>query len=128
MVYRHLPARQTRVGRRPLPPDKLKFDSFRKLCYDIINRRKTDVNNLYQSGLASANAQIEADYITNLLNQRQLAWEREQQEKQKQKWLFLQQLKIANKHKLPVVIHCRDAVEDMLQILNKNKNLLSNKF
>lgn len=47
-----------------------------------INRRKTDVNNLYQSGLASANAQIEADYITNLLNQRQLAWEREQQEKQ----------------------------------------------
>lgn len=47
-----------------------------------INRRKTDVNNAYQSGLTSANAQIEADYITNLLNQRQLAWERNQQEKQ----------------------------------------------
>lgn len=46
------------------------------------NRRKTDVNNAYQSGLTSANAQIESDYITNLLNQRQLAWEREQQEKQ----------------------------------------------
>lgn len=47
-----------------------------------IARRKTDVNNAYESGLASANAQIEADYITNLLNQRQQQWEREFQEKQ----------------------------------------------
>ena len=52
----------------------------------------------------------------------------DEEEKQKQKWLFLEQLKIANKHKLPVVIHCRDAVEDLLQILNNNKNLLNNKF
>lgn len=49
-----------------------------------INRRKTDVNNAYESGLASANAQIEADYITNLLNERQKAWERQQAEKQYQ--------------------------------------------
>ncbi len=47
-----------------------------------VNRRKTDVENAYQSGLAGANAQIEADYITNLLNQRQAAWEREMQQKQ----------------------------------------------
>ena len=47
-----------------------------------INRRKTDVNNAYESGLASANAQIEADYITNLLNERQKAWERQQAEKE----------------------------------------------
>ena len=49
-----------------------------------INKRKTDINNNYQTGLASANAQIEADYITNLLSQRQQAWEREMQEKQYQ--------------------------------------------
>lgn len=47
-----------------------------------IARRKTDVNNAYNSGLTSANAQIEANYITNLLNERQKAWEREQAEKQ----------------------------------------------
>lgn len=47
-----------------------------------INRRKTDVNNAYEGGLASANAQIEADYITNLLNERQKAWERQQAEKE----------------------------------------------
>lgn len=47
-----------------------------------IARRKTDVNNAYNSGLTSANAQIEANYITNLLNERQKAWEREQAEKE----------------------------------------------
>ena len=31
MVYRHLPARLARVGRRPLPPDKLKFEPYRYL-------------------------------------------------------------------------------------------------
>lgn len=47
-----------------------------------INRRRTDVNNAYNSGLASANAQIEANYIQNLLNERQKAWERQQAEKE----------------------------------------------
>lgn len=47
-----------------------------------IARRRTDVNNAYNSGLTSANAQIEANYITNLLNERQKAWERQQAEKE----------------------------------------------
>ena len=47
-----------------------------------IARRKTDVNNAYNTGLTGANAQIEADYIQNLLAQRQAAWEREMQQKQ----------------------------------------------
>lgn len=47
-----------------------------------IARRKTDVNNAYNSGLTSANAQIEANYITNLLNEKQKAWERQQAEKE----------------------------------------------
>lgn len=49
-----------------------------------VARRKTDVNNAYNSGLTSANAQIEANYITNLLNERQKAWEREQAEREYQ--------------------------------------------
>lgn len=47
-----------------------------------IARRRTDVNNAYNSGLTSANAQIEANYITNLLNEKQKAWERQQAEKE----------------------------------------------
>ena len=47
-----------------------------------VARRKTDVNNAYNTGLTSANAQIEANYITNLLNEKQKAWEREQAQKE----------------------------------------------
>lgn len=47
-----------------------------------IERRRTDAGNAYNSGLASANANIEANYISNLLAQRQKAAELEMQERQ----------------------------------------------
>ena len=47
-----------------------------------INRRTTDANNAYNTGLASANAQIEADYIKNLLEQRNQELARDLQERQ----------------------------------------------
>ena len=47
-----------------------------------INRRTTDANNAYNTGLASANAQIEADYIKNLLDQRNQELARDLQERQ----------------------------------------------
>lgn len=40
-----------------------------------IARRRTLANNAYNTGLASANAQVEANYIQNLLNQQQQQWE-----------------------------------------------------
>lgn len=40
-----------------------------------IARRRTDAQNAYSSGLASANANIEANYIQNLLKQQQQDWE-----------------------------------------------------
>jgi len=49
-----------------------------------IGRRTTNAQNAYNTGLASANAQIEADYIQNLLNERQKEWERQMQERQLQ--------------------------------------------
>ena len=47
-----------------------------------INRRTTDVHNAYNTGLASANANIEANYIQNLLDQRAKAAQLEQQERE----------------------------------------------
>ena len=47
-----------------------------------INRRTTDANNAYNSGLAGANAQIEANYIQNLLNERDKALQRDLAERQ----------------------------------------------
>lgn len=47
-----------------------------------INRRTTLANDSYNSGLASANAKIEADYINNLLSQREKELNRQLQERQ----------------------------------------------
>ena len=48
----------------------------------------------------------------------------DQAEKQKQKELFISQIKIANKNNLPIVIHCRDAADDVLEVLRANKQYL----
>ena len=45
-------------------------------------------------------------------------WNKEN--KQKQKEIFIQQIEIANKLDLPIVIHTRDAVMDTLEILKQN--------
>ena len=47
-----------------------------------INRRTTDAQNAYNSGLASANANIEANYIQNLIDQRNQELARDLQERQ----------------------------------------------
>ena len=49
-----------------------------------INRRTTDAHNAYNTGLAGANANIEANYIQNLLEQRDKERQRELQERQLQ--------------------------------------------
>ena len=46
--------------------------------------------------------------------------------KQKQKNVFIAQLMLANKLNLPVEIHTRDAIDDTIDILVKNKDLLKN--
>lgn len=44
-----------------------------------------------------------------------------QDNKEQQKKVFVQQLELAQKYNLPVIIHCRDAYGDMLEILKKYK-------
>ena len=41
--------------------------------------------------------------------------------KEKQKELFIKQLKLAQKYNLPVIVHSRDAIEDTFNILNEYK-------
>ncbi|MBQ6628578.1 MAG: hypothetical protein IJI98_10945 [Methanosphaera sp.] len=48
---------------------------------DIL-RRRTDAQNAYNTGLAAANANIQANYIQALLDQKAKAWERAMQEKE----------------------------------------------
>jgi len=51
--------------------------------------------------------------------------EDDHQTKNRQKEVFRLLLKLADKVNLPVILHCRDAYDEMLEILENNKNLLS---
>ena len=44
-------------------------------------------------------------------------WTTEPSERELQKELFIAQIEVANKHNLPIIIHCRDAVKDCLEIV-----------
>lgn len=43
------------------------------------------------------------------------------QEKERQKELFIQQIKLANEVKKPIMIHCREAIQDTYDILKEHK-------
>lgn len=58
------------------------ISSSQNMALADINRRNTLANQAYNTGLQSANANIEANYLNNLLAQQQAAWEREQAEKE----------------------------------------------
>lgn len=46
-------------------------------------------------------------------------------DKASQKELFIKQLEIADRLKLPFCIHCRDAASDVFEILSENKHLIN---
>lgn len=48
-------------------------------------------------------------------------WDKDDEIKEIQKKYFIEQIKIANKHNLPISIHCRDAYEDCLNILKQHQ-------
>lgn len=47
-------------------------------------------------------------------------WDKDEAAKNKQKEFFIKQIEIANKLDLPISIHCREAIDDCLQILKSN--------
>ena len=47
-------------------------------------------------------------------------WDKEEAVREQQKEYFIKQINIANQLDLPISIHCRDAIEDCLQILKEN--------
>ena len=47
-------------------------------------------------------------------------WEKDVERRELQKKAFIEQIKLANKLRLPIVIHTREAVMDTLQILKEN--------
>lgn len=48
-------------------------------------------------------------------------WEKEDEIKNKQKEMFVEQIELANKYNLPISIHARDSLQDTLDILKTHK-------
>ncbi len=55
-------------------------------------------------------------------------WEKDDEIKEKQKKMFIEQIKLANELNLPISVHCREAIQDTYDILNsfhvKRKSVL----
>ena len=52
-------------------------------------------------------------------------WTKEPEKRELQKHFFIKQIKYANEHNLPIIIHNREAFEDCLNILENNKPVAS---
>ena len=92
-----------------------------KPCYAAVGIHPSDTKNAKQDDLekikelaksekAIAIGEIGLDYY----------WDKEETVRLQQKEFFKEQIKIANELNLPISIHCRDALEDCLQILKEN--------
>lgn len=75
---------------------------------DSINKELKEISELAKNKKVVAIGEIGLDYHWNTLN------------KDLQKYAFIEQIKIANKLELPIVIHTREAVQDTLEILKNN--------
>lgn len=88
---------------------------------------------LHPSDADKWNAEFEQFLMNNLTNKKVLAlgeigldYHYENFSKEKQREVFVKQLEIANKLGLPIVIHERDAVGDVVAVLKENKHLINN--
>jgi TatD DNase family protein len=76
--------------------------------------RIEELDKMLESSSCKAVGECGLDYFFNKEN------------KEKQKKLFITQIKLAIKYKLPLIIHCRDAYEDLYEILKTYHTKLSN--
>lgn len=68
----------------------------------------SEIKNLAKNDKVVAIGEIGLDYY----------WIKDNKEKQKE--IFVSQIELANELNLPIVVHCRDAMGDMLEILKKH--------
>lgn len=109
--------------------------------FDMKSSQKSiEIANKYENvysavGVHPFNINLSENYLTELekmitkkvvaIGEIGLDYSRGNENREAQIKVFLEQLNLANKLKLPVIIHLRDAYDDMLQLLKNNKNLLT---
>jgi TatD DNase family protein len=106
-----------------------------KSCNEVLELSKKSKNLYYSLGIHPQNASLDANLIETLLNKDKrcvaigecgLDYYYDGVDKEVQKNVFIKQIELATKYKLPLIIHCRDAYEDLYSILLKYHKNLSN--
>lgn len=94
-----------------------------KNVYAIIGIHPSDITTLNKNALAWLE-QAGQDESVIAIGEIGLDYHYDTTQKQLQKEGFVAQIKLAHKLKLPIIIHTRDASEDLLKILQENKQFL----
>ena len=102
--------------------EAVKISKTTKGCYATVGIHPSDVKKANKNDL---------DIIKQLASEKEVIgigeigldyyWDKDPDIKKQQREYFIKQIKIANELDLPISIHCRDAIEDCLQILKENK-------
>ena len=89
--------------------------------YACVGVHPTDVKKIYYTDL------LELEKLLNHPKVKALGeigldyyWEKDPNEREKQKEYFIKQIELADKYNLPVVIHNRDSIEDCLNIVKEH--------
>lgn len=88
--------------------------------YGVLGIHSEEVNNYQDSDLEFIEDNIKNKKIIGI-GEIGLDYHYEDLDKDKQKELFIKQLKLAEKYNIPVVIHSRDATNDTIEILKRYK-------
>lgn len=85
---------------------------------DVFAAKENDldqIENLIKDEKVVAYGEIGLDYH----------WYKEDKDKLIQKEWLIRQINLANKHKMPIVFHVRDAIDDLYEVLKNNRPLYS---
>ena len=101
-------------------------------CYENLNIAKNNKNVYAAVGVHPDNIVPNLNFLNEFIKEEKviaigeigLDYHYTKENKENQIIGFLKQLKLAYENKLPVIIHLRDAYEDMLNLLKENKELL----
>ena len=97
----------------------IKIASEYPFIYAAIGLHPDKANDEYENDLVELEKLINTKVVA--IGEIGLDYHYEGYSKERQKDLFIKQIKIANKYNLPIVIHSRDACNDTLTVLKENK-------
>lgn len=89
------------------------------------NKNNSKIIGIGEIGLDYHDMETQISYIVQSYPQYKNITEEEV--KQKQKEIFVKQIKLANEMNLPIVVHSRDATQDTLEIIKKYSEILPQK-